>query len=75
MSATSFEERSAPPLRFGIGPLVQAGQAGGAAAPAIPEKPARTHAALARLRRPGRPFVLRLNRLVRELSGAARVRP
>jgi hypothetical protein len=51
-----------PPLRFGIGPLVQAGQAGGSPAPAVPEQPARTNAALAQLRPPGRPFVLRLNR-------------
>ena len=50
------------PLRFGIGPLVQAGQAGGGPAHAVPEQPARTDAALASLRKPGRPFVLRLNR-------------
>jgi hypothetical protein len=51
-----------PPLRFGIGPLVQAGQAGGGPAAAVPEQPRRTHEALDRLRAPGRPFVLRLNR-------------
>jgi hypothetical protein len=50
------------PLRFGIGPLPQAGQAGGGPAHAVPERPARTDAALARLRKPGAPFVLRLNR-------------
>jgi hypothetical protein len=50
------------PLRFGIGPLPQAGQASGGPAAALPERPARTDAALARLRPPGRPFVLRLNR-------------
>src|SRR3954451_24682032 len=50
------------PLRFGIGPLPQAGQASGGPATALPEQPARTDAALARLRAPGRPFVLRLNR-------------
>jgi hypothetical protein len=50
------------PLRFGVGPLVQAGQAGGGPASAVPEQPERTDAALARLRAPGRPFVLRLNR-------------
>jgi hypothetical protein len=50
------------PLRFGIGPLVQAGQIGPNPSPAVPEQPAVTHAALARLRKPGRPFVLRLNR-------------
>ena len=49
-------------LRFGIGPLVQAGQIGPAPSPAEPEQPERTHSALARLRPPGRPFVLRLNR-------------
>jgi hypothetical protein len=53
---------AAPPLRFGIGPLVQAGQAGTGPAPAVPERPAATHEALAALRAPGRPFVLRLNR-------------
>jgi hypothetical protein len=56
------EPRGGPALRFGIGPLVQAGQAGGGPAPAVPEQPDRTHAALAALRKPGRPFVLRLNR-------------
>jgi hypothetical protein len=60
--ADRFETRPGPPLRFGIGPLVQAGQAGGGPAPAVPEQQGRTHAALARLRAPGRPFVLRLNR-------------
>jgi hypothetical protein len=50
------------PLRFGIGPLVQAGQAGGGPAQAVPERPAGTDAALAALRAPGKPFVLRLNR-------------
>jgi hypothetical protein len=50
------------PLRFGIGPLVQAGQAGGGPAQAVAEQPRRTDAALAQLRAPGRPFVLRLNR-------------
>jgi len=50
------------PLRFGIGPLPQAGQAGGGPAQAVPEQPRETAAALARLRKPGRPLVLRLNR-------------
>ena len=50
------------PLRFGIGPLPQAGQAGGGPAHAVPEQPGKTDAALARLRKPGSPFVLRLNR-------------
>jgi len=52
----------APRLRFGIGPLVQAGQIGANPSPALPERPAATHAALDRLRKPGRPFVMRLNR-------------
>jgi hypothetical protein len=60
--ADRFDARPGPPLRFGVGPLVQAGQAGGGPAVAVPERPARTHAALDRLRAPGRPFVLRLNR-------------
>ena len=51
-----------PRLRFGIGPLVQAGQVGPSPSPAVPERRAATHAALARLRKPGGPFVLRLNR-------------
>jgi hypothetical protein len=62
VTAADVEPRGGPPLRFGIGPLVQAGQAGGGPAPAVPEQPRRTHAALAALRKPGRPFVLRLNR-------------
>ena len=49
-------------LRFGITPLVQAGQIGAQPAPAVPEQPARTNAALARLRPANGPFVLRLNR-------------
>jgi hypothetical protein len=51
-----------PRLRFGIGPLVQAGQIGPTPATPVPEQPARTQAALARLRPPRGPFVLRLNR-------------
>jgi hypothetical protein len=62
LRADQVEAKPGPPLRFGIGPLVQAGQAGGGPAAAVPEQPDRTHAALARLRAPGRPFVLRLNR-------------
>jgi hypothetical protein len=42
--------------------LVQAGQVGANPSPAVPEQRAVTHAALAALRKPGRPFVLRLNR-------------
>jgi hypothetical protein len=62
LSADQIEPRRGPPLRFGVGPLVQAGQAGGGPANAVPERPRSTHRALARLRAPGRPFVLRLNR-------------
>ena len=62
LHADAVEPQPGPPLRFGIGPLVQAGQAGGGPAPALPEQARRTHAALDRLRAPGRPFVLRLNR-------------
>ena len=62
IDADRIDPRPAPPLRFGVGPLVQAGQAGGGPATAVPEQQRRTHRALARLRAPGRPFVLRLNR-------------
>ena len=55
-------QRPGPALRFGIGPLVQAGQIGPAPSPALPERPEATHSALARLEPSGRPFVLRLNR-------------
>ena len=41
---------------------MQAGQVGANPSPAVPERPSVTHAALAALRKPGRPFVLRLNR-------------
>ena len=51
-----------PNLRFGIGPLVQAGQIGPLPGPAVAEQPERTHAALARLRPRTGAFVLRLNR-------------
>ena len=60
--ADAVQQRPGPPLRFGIGPLPQAGQIGPVPAPAVPEQPDRTHEALARLRPPGGPFVLRLNR-------------
>ena len=62
VDAGAVAERPGKNLRFGIGPLVQAGQIGPAPSPAVPEQPERTHSALARLRPPGRPFVLRLNR-------------
>ena len=60
--ADDVERRPGPLLRFGIGPLPQAGQVGPAPAPAVPEQPERTHAALATLSPRGGPFVLRLNR-------------
>ncbi|HEX2232231.1 MAG TPA: hypothetical protein VHG69_02585 [Thermoleophilaceae bacterium] len=60
--ASEVEQKPGPPLRFGIGPLPQAGQIGGNPAPAVPEQPDRTHAFLGELRPAGGPFVLRLNR-------------
>jgi hypothetical protein len=60
--ADAVPRRPGPRLRFGITPLVQAGQIGAQPAPAVPEQPARTNAALALLRPAGAPFVLRLNR-------------
>ena len=62
IDAAGVQQKPGKNLRFGIGPLVQAGQIGPAPSPAVPEQPERTHSALARLRPPGRPFVLRLNR-------------
>ena len=50
------------PLRFGIGPHVQAGQAAGAGAPAVPEDRSRQISNL-RLLAGSRPFVLRLTRI------------
>jgi hypothetical protein len=49
-------------LRYGIHPLVKAGQVGPLPAGAVPETPRRTHSALVRLRPDSGPFVLRLNR-------------
>ena len=61
--AVDVEQKpGAPRLRFGIGPLVQAGQIGPTPAAAVPERPQQTDEALRRLRPPGGPFVLRLNR-------------
>ena len=54
--------QAGPALRFGIGPLPQAGQIGPAPGAAVPEQPARTDAALASLRPPTGSFTLRLNR-------------
>ena len=61
-AAAVAQKPAAKKLRFGLGPLVQAGQAGGGPAAAVPERPRETDRALAQLRAPGRPFVLRLNR-------------
>src|SRR3954447_19164143 len=55
-------QKPGPRLRFGITPLAQAGQIGPVPADALPEQPERTHSALAALRPPGGPFVIRLNR-------------
>jgi hypothetical protein len=63
-AARTAQKPAATKLRFGIGPLVQAGQAGGGPAPAVPERPGETERALAQLKAPGRPFVLRLNRFL-----------
>ncbi len=62
VEAEGIEQKAGPNLRFGIGPLVQAGQIGPLPGPAVAEQPERTHEALARLRPPTGPFVLRLNR-------------
>src|SRR4051812_20824372 len=61
--ADAVPQKPGPRLRFGIGPLVQAGQIGPLPAAAVPEQRAKTEAALAQLRPRGGPFVLRLNRL------------
>lgn len=62
VSADSVARKPGPAMRFGIGPLVQAGQIGPLPAAALPEQPERTDAALDRLRPAGGAFVLRLNR-------------
>jgi len=59
---TMVPERPGPPLRFGITPGAVAGQVG-APATAKPEDAGQTLGALQHLRRPGAPFVLRLNRV------------
>lgn len=59
---TMVPERPGPPLRFGITPGAVAGQVG-APATAKPEDAGQTLGALQDLRRPGAPFVLRLNRV------------
>src|SRR5947208_5614647 len=60
-SASQVVPRPAPRLRFGINPAGVAGALGPPVAPA-PDRPREDLAALARLRPPGRPFILRLNR-------------
>jgi hypothetical protein len=60
--ADAVPQKPGPKLRFGITPLVQAGQIGPAPAEAVPEQPERSNAALAQLRPPDGPFVVRLNR-------------
>ena len=61
LAAAAPSAAAPPPLRFGITPAGEAG-ALGPAVPAVPDNPRRTLAALQRLRPPGAPFVLRLNR-------------
>lgn len=62
VNAADVQAEPGPNLRFGIGPLAQAGQIGPLPGAAVPEQPERTHDALARLKPPGGAFVLRLNR-------------
>ena len=62
LGAEGVPVRPGDQLRFGIGPLVQAGQIGPLAAPAVAEQPARTDAALDALRPRTGTFTLRLNR-------------
>lgn len=57
-----MEQKPGPALRVGITPRVQAGQFGTPAAAAKPEDVPKTMAALEKLRPPGGPFVVRLNR-------------
>ena len=61
VTAEGVEKRPGPPVRWGITPAGEAG-ALGPMVPAVPDDPPKTMAALARLRPPGAPFVLRLNR-------------
>jgi hypothetical protein len=59
----SADPKPGPALRFGITPGVQTGQLGtGPQPPRTPEDPAKQLAALAQLRPPNAPFVLRLHR-------------
>jgi hypothetical protein len=61
-SAANVVQKPGPALRVGITPRVEAGQFVVPAATAKPEDPAKTLAALAKLRPPDGPFVVRLNR-------------
>src|SRR6478609_9537887 len=61
-SAANVTPKGGPALRVGVTPRVQAGQFGTPAAPAKPEDVPKTMAALARLKPPGGPLVVRLNR-------------
>jgi hypothetical protein len=61
-SAAGVPQKPGPALRVGVTPRVQAGQFLTPAAPAKPEDPAKTLAALGKLRPPGGPLVVRLNR-------------
>ncbi len=61
--ADNVQPQGGTALRFGITPGIQTGQLGtGPATPRTPEDPVRHLAALAKLRPPGGPFVLRLHR-------------
>ena len=60
--STEVERKPGPPLRFGIGPLVQTGQIGPTPAPAVPEHRAHRRGARATCGPADGPFVLRLNR-------------
>src|SRR3954454_3572388 len=62
LSAAGVPQKPGPALRVGITPRVQAGQFGAPAAAAKPEDVPTTMAALAKLRPPNSPFVVRLNR-------------
>ena len=63
LSAAGVPRQPGPALRFGISPLVQAGQVGPLPQPAKPDDPLADMRALQELRPPGGPFVLRLTRL------------
>jgi hypothetical protein len=60
-SADGVKQLPAPPLRFGVTPDGRAGSIG-SPVPLTPQRSAKTLGALRRLRPPGAPFVIRLNR-------------